>query len=147
MNRILAIVTVNILLVAALGAFAQNKETHVPLAFKVTGFADDSGQLLVYLFRKEDRLPSDPFKILEIKIENKQASVEIDNLPFGNYACIFIHDKNANNHIDHRFGIPNEPLGYTNYWKLSLFSGMPTFEKLKFTYSASKNNYPIDMDE
>lgn len=147
MNKILIIATIIILQFVSFSVFAQTGETHVPLIFKVTGFANNSGQLLVYLYRKEDKMPSDPSKILEIKIENEQALASIDDLSFGDYACIFVHDQNANNRIDHSFGIPSEPLGYTNNWKLSLFSGMPTFEKLKFTYSALKNNYVIDMDE
>ncbi|MFI0429340.1 DUF2141 domain-containing protein [Mariniflexile sp. HMF6888] len=147
MNRISIIITVITFQLLSLGIYAQTKETHIPLTFNVTGFADNSGQLLVYLYRKEDKIPSDPFKILEIKIDNKKAFVKIDDLPLGDYACIFIHDQNANNRIDHSFGIPSEPLGYTNNWKLSLFSGMPTFERLRFTYNVSKNNYVINMDE
>ena len=77
---------------------------------------------------------------------DKRAEVNID-LPFGDYAAIFVHDRNGNDKIDHRLGIPNEPLGYTNNWKLSLFSGMPTFEKLRFTFSASMNHFVIKMPE
>ena len=126
---------------------AQNIETKDSLTFKVTGFKDNSGQLLVHLFRKQDKLPSMPFKVLEIQIKNKQAVVVIRDLPYGEYAGIFVHDKNANNEIDHRWGIPDEPLGFTNHWKLSLFSGMPTFNKLKFSFSPSSNYYEIHMKE
>ena len=153
MKIISIIITTIVFQLMSLGIYAQTNEKqetnqkHVPLIFNVTGFADNSGQMLVYFYRKKDKMPSDPFKLLEIKIEDKQALAQIHDLSFGDYACIFVHDKNANNHIDHSFGFPSEPIGYTNNWKLSLFSGMPTFEKLKFTYSMSKNRYPINMYE
>ena len=147
MKKIIIITTAIVLQFITFCAIAQTNGKLAPLTFTVNGFADNSGQLLVYMYRKDDKIPSDPFKLLEAEIKGKQAFVQIEDLLPGEYACIFVHDQNANNHIDHSFGIPNEPLGYTNNWKLTLFSGMPTFEKLRFTYSYTKCNYVIDMDE
>ena len=124
--------------------YAQSRRT---LSFDVTGFGDNSGQLLVEFFRKEDKVPTVPFKVIMVKITDKKAQVKIENFPYGDYAVIFVHDKNSNGKIDHSFGIPSEPLGYTNNWKLSLFSGMPTFDKLKFTFNASMNHFVIKMPE
>ena len=127
--------------------YSQNKKTMGSLSFIVTGFADNSGQMLLLLFRKEDKVPTQPFKRIKVAIINKKANVVIDDFPYGDYAAIFVHDKNSNGEIDHRFGVPCEPLGFTNNWKLSLFSGMPSFEKLKFTFSASQEHFSIKMPE
>ena len=71
--------------------------------------------------------------------------VEFKNLPYNVYAAIVVHDKNSNGIIDHRFGMPNEPLGFSNNWKLSLFSGMPTFQKLKFSFTIGVEVCNVNM--
>jgi uncharacterized protein (DUF2141 family) len=58
-----------------------------------------------------------------------------ENLPNGSYAAIVYHDENDNGTLDHKFAFPSEPMGFTNNWNLSLFSGMPTFKKLRFEHS------------
>jgi len=63
----------------------------------------------------------------------------------GEYAAILAHVRNKNGIIDHKWGIPAEPLGYTNNWKLGLFSEMPNFGKLKFNYSSSGNKVLVKM--
>ena len=138
------LLTLNVL---PLVSYSQNNKTTGSLSFNVIGFTDNSGQLLIQLFHKEDKVPTHPFKQIKAAIINKKANVIIENLPYGDYAAIFVHDKNSNGKIDHNLGIPSEPLGYTNNWKLSLFSGMPSFDKLKFTFSSSQCLFPIRMPE
>jgi uncharacterized protein (DUF2141 family) len=101
--------------------------------------------VLVELFRKVDKVPTTPFKVLKAKISNQKALVVVSNLDYGEYAAIIVHDQNSNGHIDHSWGIPCEPLGYTNRWKLTILSGMPSFEKLKFKFSESENSFNIDL--
>jgi uncharacterized protein (DUF2141 family) len=79
-------------------------------------------------------------------IVNKKAIFAIKNLLFGDYAAIVLHNQNSNNKIDHSWGFLSEPLGFTNNWKLSLFFGMPTFEKLKFNYSKSNSIFDIKLN-
>ncbi|MFZ4547494.1 MAG: DUF2141 domain-containing protein [Bacteroidales bacterium] len=136
-----------ILFFASLNSSAQTQQQSDYLTFNISGFADNSGQVLVQLFRTEDNVPTKPFKVLKAKIVNEKAIVIVENLSFGDYAAIIVHDKNSNGIIDHRLGIPNEPLGYTNNWHLSLFSGMPTFNKLMFTFTGSKYKYNINLNE
>jgi uncharacterized protein (DUF2141 family) len=123
--------------------YPQADITRGNLTFTLTGFADNSGQVIVQFFRRDDKIPTDPYKEVSAKITNNEAVVIIENLPYGVYAAILVHDKNANGFIDHRLGIPAEPLAYTNNWKLTLFSGMPTFDKLKFSFSQLKDHIPI----
>jgi len=125
--------------------FAQTEKSMGSLTFNVVGFANDEGQILVQLFRKEDKVPTKPFKVVKALIANKKADVVVENLSFGEYAVIIVHDKNSNGIIDHKWGMPNEPLGFTNNWHFSLFSGMPTFDKLKFTFTGSQDKCNIIM--
>ena len=125
----------------------QSQNTGTSLTFHISGFTDNSGKVLVQLFRKEDKVPAKPFRVVEGKIDGQKAEVVVADLPYGEYAAIIVHDQNSNGHIDHKWGIPAEPLGYPNHWKLSLFSGMPSFDKLKFVFSPSTNNCDIVMNE
>lgn len=125
--------------------YSQKKVSAGSLTFNIYGFADNSGQVIVQLFRKEDKIPKSPFMQSEAKIVDKKAVVVFKDLSYGFYGAIIVYDQNSNGIIDHRWGIPNEPLGYTNNWQLSLLSGMPTFDKLKFTFSESNNVCTIQM--
>ena len=126
-------------------AYSQRAVSAGSLTFNISGFADNSGQVIVQLFRKEDKMPKNPFMQIEAKIVDKKAVVVIKDLSYGFYGAIIVHDQNSNGIIDHRWGIPNEPLGYTNNWQLSLLSGMPTFEKLKFYFSESNTICAVQM--
>ncbi len=127
--------------------YSQKCSTTGTLTFNVTGFADNSGQVIVQLFRKDDKVPTQPFKQVKAGIFNKTAVVVVPDLAFGDYGAIVVHDKNSNGIIDHRWGIPAEPLGYTNNWELSLFSGMPTFDKLRFSFGPSRDKYTVSMNQ
>jgi uncharacterized protein (DUF2141 family) len=117
------------------------------LVFNVNGLEDNSGQVFVQLFRKNDDIPSSPYKKVTAKIVNQKAVVKITNLDYGDYAAMIVHDQNFDGEIEHCMGIPCEPLGFTNNWELTLVSGMPTFDKLKFTFSQSKCQISINMEE
>ena len=143
MKKIFLILSTTLLLSVALKA--QTEKTTGTLTFNVTGFLDNSGQVIVKLYRKNDEIPENSFRQVKAEIKNYASVVEIKDLPYGDYGAIIVHDKNGNGIIDHSWGIPAEPLGYTNNWQLSLFSGMPTFEKLKFTFCASNSKCNISV--
>jgi uncharacterized protein (DUF2141 family) len=128
------------------GLNAEPQETEGKLTFHLTGFENNSGQAILKLFRQEDKLPSKPSLELKAEIIGNESLIWVDHLPYGEYAVIVVHDKNSNGEIDHTLGIPTEPLRFTNNWHLSLFSGMPSFEKLKFLYNGSHNTITIRMD-
>lgn len=78
-----------------------------------------------------------------VSIVDGNAMIVFQNIAYGDYAAILFQDENSNGELDHRFGFPNEPMGFSNEWDLTLFSGMPTFKKLKFQFSESKANLKI----
>lgn len=104
------------------------------LTILADNFESDIGPVVANLFREQDDLPKKPFRTSSAMIKNGTATIVFDNLPHGNYALILFHDRNANNIIDHRFGLPYEQIGFSNSWRLSIFSGMPSFNKLKFNF-------------
>ena len=66
-------------------------------------------------------------------------------MAYGDYAAILVHDENGNGKIDHSFGLPAEQLGYTNNWTLGVFTGMPSFAKLKFSFNADRQSVPVSI--
>jgi len=107
------------------------------LTIEATHFEHSKGVAVAQLFREGDDIPEKPFMKSTAAIVKKESIVTLSNIPYGEYAVILFHDENANGTLDHKFGFPNEPMGFSNEWSLSLFSGMPTFKKLKFSFSSS----------
>lgn len=153
MNKMKTINTKNALFIGVFiyllsgSVYAQMANENDGLTFKATNLEDNTGQLLVYLYRKGDDLPSKPCKVVKASITNMEASANFSGIPYGSYAAILVHDKNNNGEIDHKWGFPAEPLAYTNNWKLGLFSGMPSYEKLKFSYTEKHHSIEITFDE
>jgi uncharacterized protein (DUF2141 family) len=119
------------------------KQESGKLIIYADNFNNDKGKAILFLFRQNDEIPNGAFKKVNAIIKNKKAEFEVQDLPYGSYAAILLHDENNNNKIDHYLGVPSEQLGYSNGWELGFFSGMPTFEKLKFEFT--KNNTPLNI--
>jgi uncharacterized protein (DUF2141 family) len=115
------------------------------LTIRIVNLKNNHGQALVFLFRAEDKMPKNPFRQERAVIVNGNAVVTFENLPYREYAAIAVHDENSDGKVDHLLGFPNETLGFSNGWQLSIFSGMPSFEKLKFQFTQQNNVCKIDL--
>ncbi len=103
------------------------------LRVKVVGFDNNQGQLLTKLFVEGDNVLGHGHWQEMALIHNAQAFVNFKSLHAGTYALVVVHDTNINGEIDHSaLRMPVEQLGFSNHFKLGLFSGLPTFQKLKF---------------
>jgi uncharacterized protein (DUF2141 family) len=107
------------------------------LTIHISNFQSSEGLAVVNIFREQDEIPQKPFMSLKAPVENGKAEILVSGLPNGNYAAIAYHDENSNGILDHKLGFPNEPMGFSNAWDLGLFSGMPTFRKLKFEHKSA----------
>ena len=136
---------ISMLITTNLFCFSAFSQIGIPLTIHATGFKSNDGQALLELYRKEDNVPKKPYMTIKAAISNNEATFSIKNLDSGDYAAIIVQDENSNNKIDHSWGIPGEPMGFTNNWKLSLFSGLPSFEKLKFNFSAANSTCTVKM--
>jgi uncharacterized protein (DUF2141 family) len=140
-NRIFVLVSVLVLL-SIIGK-AQQAGT---LTFRVTNVESSEGTVVINLFRQHDDVPKKPFKTSSASIQNGVALIAFNEIPIGEYAAIAYHDKNSNSTLDHKMGFPNEPMGFSNNWNFSLFSGMPTFKKLKFNFESDNAVIEIPVD-
>ena len=69
-------------------------------------------------------------------IVNEQSAFKFEGLAPGDYAVVVFHDENDSGVIDHGLFGPREPIGFSGGFHLSPFSGMPTFQKLRFAVPA-----------
>ena len=114
------------------------------LVIHVNGLTHDRGQAIASLFREGDDIFGKPYARVAGGIQQNKATLTFSGLPHGNYAVTVFHDENSNNDLDHNvLHFPAEPLGFSNGFKLSLFSGMPSFEKLRFAFGA--NAEPLEI--
>ena len=67
-------------------------------------------------------------------IDRGAAVFRFKGLLAGRYAAVVFHDENDNGVIDHGLLGPSEPLGFSGGFVLSLVSGRPDFERLKFDF-------------
>ncbi|MBI1769432.1 MAG: DUF2141 domain-containing protein [Bacteroidetes bacterium] len=116
------------------------------LTIKANNFSSDEGNAIVRLFRRDDDMPMKAFMEVTGKIIDRKSTLTFVDIPFGEYAAILFQDQNSNGTLDHNFlGLPKEPIGFSNGWNLTAFSGMPNFSKLKFEFSEQKPECKIDM--
>ena len=126
---------------------AQNITSKGTLKVFVSGMENNNGKLFVNLFRKGDDIMAKPYLQYSEKIVDGKSAVNFENLPYGNYVAFAFHDENNNGSMDHNWlNIPNEPMGYSNNWNFSLFSGMPSYEKTKFHFSEQKTAIKILLE-
>ncbi|MFZ4564500.1 MAG: DUF2141 domain-containing protein [Bacteroidales bacterium] len=144
MNKYLLILPVFIFLLN-IKVHSQAEKPVGALTAHVTGFENNAGEAILLLYRPEDPVPKKPYLRVKGEIINHESVISVKDLPYGDYAVIVVHDENNNGVIDHKWGMPSESLGYTNHWKLTLFSGMPNFEKLKFNFSKANPIVMIQM--
>jgi uncharacterized protein (DUF2141 family) len=139
---IISIVSACMLAIAKISA-AQEPGT---LTINANNFESSTGKAVANLFRQQDDVPKHPFKTINTMIIDGKATLTFKDLPYGSYAVLVYHDENENGTLDHKFGFPNEAMGFSNNWELSLFSGMPTFRKLKFAHTRPETIIEILVD-
>lgn len=111
------------------------------LSIQVRGFTHERGHAIANLFREGDDVlkPDKAYQRVQAEIHDGKATINFPDLAYGKYAVSVFHDENGNGTLDHNvLRFPAEPLGFSNQFRLSLFSGMPSFEKLKFSFSMDK---------
>ena len=146
--------TVNIfkyfaLVVITLFSFTGSKAQSVNngiLTVNITNIESKKGTIRVHVFRKEDDIFGKPYLLKLITPDTDGLKLAFKDLPFSEYVVYVFHDKNNNKKMDHSWGLPAEPFGYSNNWELTLFSGKPSFEKTKMTFSKQNTTVNIKLN-
>ncbi len=136
------------LVYAALAPAAEEESSahgkQADLVVHATGFRSDQGQAIADLFVQGEDILGKPHVRVKGEIKGGTATLTFRNMTYGDYAVRVFHDENGNGTLDHNFlSIPSEPLGFSNGFSLGVFSGLPTFEKLRFSFVSGAK--PIEI--
>ncbi len=104
------------------------------LTLHASGFAHTRGRAVAKLFIAGDNVLEAGRWQQVAPIDSGTAIFRFEGLAAGTYAAVVFHDENGNAVIDHGLLGPSEPLGFSGGFVMSLFSGRPDFERLKFDF-------------
>ena len=128
----------------AAGSVAASPGT---LALRITGFRSGAGQALIAVSRGDDGFPGEPakaWKQVVAKISGGRASVDLRDVPPGEYAVSVLHDENGNNQLDTNWiGMPKEGVGTSNNAKGRM--GPPKYRDARFEIGAAGAVQDIKM--
>jgi uncharacterized protein (DUF2141 family) len=117
------------------------------LSVRLSGFRSAQGQVLIAVFRGETGFPGSPdkaWKTMVATISGDTASVDLRDVPPGDYAVSVVHDENGNNALDTSWiGIPKEGIGMSNNAKGRM--GPPKYRDAKFVVEAGGTLQNIRM--
>ncbi len=124
----------------------SNKENKLIIIVKLQNLKQNNGQIGINVFRNDAEMFQKPYISEFASVINNKAVFSIDNLALTEYVVVAFYDKNRNKKLDHHFlGFPNEPLGYSSTFKFGIFSGFPSFDKLKFDYKKKHQKITINI--
>jgi uncharacterized protein (DUF2141 family) len=114
------------------------------LVITVTGFDNCNGVAKIAIANsKQNYGQKVPFKGIDARIIDNKV-VEIQKVPYGEYAIKIYHDENNNNELDTlMFGIPKEKYGFSNNARGKF--GPPAYEEASFKISSAKTSVDIEV--
>lgn len=129
---------------SALALTASAAQDENTLIVNATGFAHARGHAVAKLFQPADNVLEHGRRQSIAGIRDGKARFEFAGLPAGAYAVVVFHDENDNGEIDHnRLGLPSEALGFSNGFRPGLFSGLPSFDKLRFEHAVESQHIEV----
>ncbi|MFP4545200.1 MAG: DUF2141 domain-containing protein [Candidatus Kapaibacterium sp.] len=136
-----------LILVSGMTNSAFGSETGT-IVVKISGIESDKGKIIANLHNQEDAFPMESEKSLmngESRIENGNAEIIFQKVPYGKYAIAVHHDENSNGEVDTNFiGIPSEGLAASN--NAGGTFGPPSFDDASFSLNENKIVLKINMD-
>ena len=115
------------------------------LTLKASGFAHAGGRAVAKLFIAGDGVLGAGRWQQSAAIERGTAVFRFEDLEARTYAAVVFHDENGNGLIDHGLLGPSEPLGFSGGFVLSLLSGRPDFERLKFDFKPPSQELDVSV--
>ena len=130
-------------LVLVLLIISQWAKAQGSVSVEFYGLESNKGKVIFMLFNAENGFPGGvekAYKSAKVKVKDQQASVNFEDLPFGQYALSAVHDENNNGEIDRNWmGMPKEKVGMSGEGG----GGRPSYEKAVFTLSEAEASIQI----
>src|SRR5436190_6092407 len=117
------------------------------LTVKISGYKNETGQAIVYLWKAADGFPSKTEKAAlskTVPIKGTSITVVFNDVAPGVYAVSTTHDENSNNKMDTGFmGKPKEGYGASNNPQNKLSA--PSFDQCKFVLEQAGKTIDITL--
>ena len=130
-----------LLLAGVVGAQFSSAQTTYTLTVVVEGVNEKDGNIGMLVFNSDKGWPDDrKAAFRDIAVPAKPGTtntIEVPNLPAGQYAVAVIHDVNKNHKLDkNMLGVPTEQWGMTTNPSHGLKA--PSYDSVKFTLSGNQ---------
>jgi uncharacterized protein (DUF2141 family) len=117
-----------------------------PLKLIFKNIPNSSATIRIGVFRRQDNFPdvSSVFRFYDLKPNgNKEASLEITDLAYGEYVFGCFQDTNGNNVLDMTSeGFPTEPVTISNGFVITSYA--PSFDECKIQYSKKSREFVFE---
>lgn len=138
----------SILMFGVLPALAFAQSPCPGIHVKILDIRNSTGAVACALFESSEGFPTEYLlsatNIMIIKIRDKQARCDFEDIPPGTYALSVVHDENMNGKLDMNWlRIPKEGYGFSNDAKALL--GAPSFEAASFSYDGQNLELTISL--
>ena len=139
----------SVLMFGSLPTVALAQSTCPGIHVKILGIRNSAGGVACALFESSEGFPTEYLRsatnIMVIKIRDKQARCDFEDIPRGTYALAVVHDENMNGKLDtNLLGVPKEGYGFSNDAK-ALF-GAPSFSAASFPYDGQNQELTISLN-
>jgi len=116
------------------------------LLILVEGFKNTDGQLMVALFNSPTDFPyKEAYKGSITAISANEELIKFENIPYGDYAVVALHDMNKDGKLDkNALGIPTEGYGFSNN-AMDKY-GPPSFLQASFVFAGKDVVRTIDLE-
>ena len=116
---------------------------------KILDIRNSTGAVACALFESPEGFPTEYLHsathIMFIKVRDKQARCDFEDIPPGTYALAVVHDENMNGKLDtNLLGIPKEGYGFSNDAKALL--GAPSFSAASFPFDGQNLELTISLN-
>jgi len=137
-----------VLMFANLPALAFARSPCPGIHVKILNIRNSSGTVACALFESPDGFPAEYLhsatNIMIIKVRDKQARYDFQDIGPGTYALVVVHDENMNGKLDTNWlGVPTEGYGFSNDAKALL--GAPPFSAASFQYDGGTLDLTISL--
>lgn len=117
------------------------------LELEITGFRNNRGQALIYLYPNATGFPqteAPEVRKFAREIVEQRVDLPIDNVPYHTYALAVLHDENRNGKMDKNLlGFPLEGFGFSLN-PTPLF-GPPSFSETRFLMFSPRQHQDISL--
>lgn len=137
------------LALAQLPGVAWSQASCPGIHVKILDIRNSAGAVACALFESSAGFPTEYLlaatNIMIIKVRDKQARCDFEDIPPGTYALAVVHDENMNGKLDVNWlGVPSEGYGFSNDAHALL--GAPSFSAASFPYDGSNLDLTISLN-